>query len=272
MIGYFSTVEKSQRKDLLCFKNDHYHPSNMVVSCVGDFKEEELIPFLKNKIKNLSSDKFNLQRKAPSALGGISVCVEKKNLEQSHLCIGFRSPSYLSEQRFAVDIINVILGANMSSRLYEEIREKRGLCYDISTEVKRYKDSGAFIIHLGLDKIKIMVALNSILRELARIKGKEVPFKELVRAKDYFLGQMTMSLERPQGRMFYFADSYIHLGKIYSLEDVKKKVEVITPQDIKHLAKDIFTFNNMCISCVGDVTGVLDDKIRKTANDFARNY
>jgi len=267
VIGYFSTVGKIQRKDLLSFKKAYYHPSNIVVSCAGDFKEEKIIQLLKNKIKNLSSPKINLQRKAPLGLRGMHLSIEKKSLEQSHLCIGFRSPSYLSKHLFAMDIINVILGANMSSRLYEEIREKRGLCYDISTEVKKYRDSGAFFVHLGLDKSRIIVALKSILRELARIKEKEVSSKELARAKDYFLGQITMSLERPQGRMFYFADSYIHLGKIHSLDDIKKKVAAITPHNIKQLAKEIFKFNNICISCVGNVDKALENKIKQTINE-----
>ena len=270
VIGYFPTVKKLQRKSLLNFKNSHYHPSNMVISCAGDFKEEKIVSLVKSKIASSAAKKVGLPRKGPATLSGVSVCVENKNLEQSHLCIGFRSPSYLSKEKFVTDITNIILGANMSSRLYEEVREKRGLCYDISTEAKKYQDSGAFIIHLGLDKSKIMVALKSILKELARLKDKEIPLKELGRAKDYFLGQITMSLEHPQGRMFFLADSYIHLGKVYSFDEVKKKIEAVTPTQIKRLAKDIFDVRNMCISCVGDVNKDLEYRIKRTVNELSK--
>ncbi|MFA5270973.1 MAG: insulinase family protein, partial [Candidatus Omnitrophota bacterium] len=203
--------------------------------------------------------------KAPSALRGVHVKIENKKLEQSHLCIGFRSISYLNDQRFVVEVLNTILGGNMSSRLFEEVREKKALCYEISTDVKKYRDDGGFVIHVGLDKTKIPVAVASIFNELDKIKAKKVFAKELTRAKDYILGQITMALERPQGRMFYLAESFLSLGKIYSLAEIKKEIEKISPEDIMKLAREIFTFKNLCVSCVGDIeekTGkVIKEKI-----------
>jgi len=153
----------------------------------------------------------------------------------------------------------------MSSRLFEELREKRSLCYDVSTEIRKYRDSGAFSIHLGLDKSKLAVALGSLLRELDKIKRKEVSSRELSRAKDYFLGQLALSLERPQGRMFYLAESFLTLGKIYNFGQVKEKVEAVNPKEIKSLAKDIFKFENMRISYVGNIKDRSEGLIRKIA-------
>ena len=160
-------------------------------------------------------------------------------------------------------LIHVILGANMSSRLFEELREKRSLCYDISTEVRKYRDSGAFLVHMGLDKTRLETAILTILKELRKIKDKKVPNKELSRAKDYLLGQIAMTLERPQGRMFYMADSYVNLGKIDNFRVIKEKINSITPADIMSLAGEIFKFKNMCISCVGNIENTLDKNIKK---------
>lgn len=151
----------------------------------------------------------------------------------------------------------------MSSRLFEEIREKKALCYDISTETRKYKDSGAFIIHLGTDKKNIIPALEGIFKELKKIKEKEVPKKELERAKDYLLGQTIMTLERPQGRMFQLSDFYIALGKVYTVSEIKEEILSITQKRIKNVANQIFDFQKICISCVGQVEETLKEKIKE---------
>ncbi len=252
VIGSFSTVGKMQKNDLSGFKNTYYEPSNIIISCSGHAEKTMVENLLKGKIAK-NSQAVNLKYIAPEALRGVHVKIENKKLEQSHLCIGFRSISYLNNQRFIVEVLNTILGGNMSSRLFEEVREKKALCYEISTDVRKYRDSGAFVIHAGLDKTKITVAASSIFKELAKIKSQKISDKELTRSKDYILGQITMALERPQGRMFYLAESFLSLGKIYSLGEIKKEIEKINADDIRNLAQEIFTFNNICVSCVGDI-------------------
>jgi len=268
IIGYVDTVKGVNRKDLDNFRKKYYIPSNIVISFSGAYNKDKIVDLLAKKIRK-TKQKIRLKYSSPSSCQGLEVECEKKSLEQSHLCLGFQSISYQSDKRVIVQLLNVILGANMSSRLFEELREKRSLCYDVSTEVRKYRDSGAFSIHLGLDKSKLTVALSSLLRELERIKRKEVFSRELSRAKDYFLGQVAMSLERPQGRMFYLAESFLTLGKIHNFAQIKEKVEAITPKEIKSLAKDIFKFENMRISFVGNIKDKSEELIRKIAKKGA---
>jgi predicted Zn-dependent peptidase len=263
VIGTYSTIKKINREDLINFKNNYYLPFNMVISISGDFNKETVIRLLKNKIKEKKSVKIRQNNKIPPPLYRSSIIVERKTLQQSHLCVGFRSVSYFSRERFVAELVNVILGANMSSRLFEALREKQALCYDISTDVRKYKDTGAFIIHLGLDKEKIETAIETILRELKRIKDKKVSYKELERAKDFFLGHIIQALERPQGRMFYFAESYLSVGKIYTLREIKKEIEKIDSDRIMKFTNRIFRLNNMCISCVGDIDLDIEKSIKK---------
>jgi predicted Zn-dependent peptidase len=262
VIGHSSTVKAIKQADLNDFNKKYYTPSNTVVVFSGNFSKEKIISLLKEKVKK-DSRKLNLKATAPLPLRKLNIKTEKRSIEQTHLCLGFRSISYASPQRLTVQLINVILGANMSSRLFEELREKRSLCYDISTDLRKYKDSGAFLIHTSLDKSKILIAINIILKELNKIKEKEISRKELIRAKDYLLGQIAMSLERPGGRMFYLAENYITLGKIDTFDSIKKKVEAVTPCQIRDLAQQIFKFENICISCVGNVEDDLQERIRK---------
>jgi len=265
VIGRTSTVKNIERQDLENFRSKYYMPSNMIVSFSGAFSKEKIIELLQKKVST-SSRKANVRITAPSPIQGLGIKIEKKNLEQTYLCLGFRSISYLDKRRLTAQLINIILGANMSSRLFEELREKRSLCYDISTEFRRYRDSGAFVINMGLDKRNIATALTVIVRELDKIKKKEVSAKELSRAKDYLLGQTAMALERPQGRMFYLANSYFTLGKIDDFKKVKENVEAITSSQIKKLAKDIFKLKNMRISCVGNLEDDTEKRIRKAVN------
>ena len=174
----------------------------------------------------------------------------------------------MSKYRYVTELVNVILGANMSSRLFQVIREDQALCYDISTDARKYRDSGGFIIHLGLDSTNIIIALKSIFYQLQILKKKLVSKKELSRAKDYLLGQLSMSLERPQGRMFFLADSFQHYGKIRSEGDIIKVIESINPEDIRELSNKIFSFDSLAVSCIGDLSKNITDQIRKTISNF----
>ena len=260
VLGYVSTVNNIRRSDLNNFKNKYYMPSNMIVSFCGAFSKEKIISLLEKKVKK-DSYKVNLNPQAPSSCRGIRVKIENKKLEQFYLCLGFRSVPYSSKDRLIVHLVNVILGANMSSRLFEELREKKSLCYDVSTEVRKYKDSGAFLIHAGLDKRNVIKAIVVISKELNKIKEEQISRKELSRAKDYLLGQIAMNLERPQGRMFYLAESYVALGQIQDLGNIKAEINSITPSRIKKISQEIFKFGNACVSCVGDARESLEADI-----------
>ena len=268
VIGTVSTVSGITRKDLRSFQNNYYTPSNLVICYVGGFNERKVLDLLKTKIKSRTTKKPSQSSSPlPAPLKKKKIVTETKGLDQTHLCLGFRSVSYRSVWRYVVDLIHVIMGANMSSRLFEEVREARGLCYDISTEARKYRDSGAFIVHAGLDKRNVIVALRCILKEMKKITQRIISVSELGRAKDYYLGQLSMHLERPQGRMFYLADSYIAQGSIYSFQEVAKIVKSIDRKAIQALAGKIFDFNRICISCVGnidkDLPGRLDEVVRK---------
>jgi predicted Zn-dependent peptidase len=197
--------------------------------------------------------------------------VEKKNLEQTYVSLGFRSICWSDPQHFVAKLLSVILGGNMSSRLFEEVREKRGLCYDISTELRTHRDTGAFLIHLGLDRMKVPQALQTIVAQLEKIKRFTVGQKELARARDFFIGQIAMALERPQGRMFYMARNFLTLGKILTLSQIKEQLISIRASDIQKLARRTFAFSRMGVACVGNVEDDCERKIREILKKGGRH-
>jgi predicted Zn-dependent peptidase len=265
VIGTHKTVESIQRSDLFSFKERQYGAKNMVISCSGNFSSQTIVHLLKG-VSFPKGAGGRQEEKVPSPLRGVRIQAERKSLEQTYLCLGFRSISHKNPQRFIVELLHVILGANMSSRLFEEVREKRGLCYDISTDVRMHNDTGAFIVQLGLDKSKVECAAETIIGELAKIKNSLIGPRELGRAKDFFLGQVAMALERPQGRMFYGAKNYITLGKIHSFEEVKKAIAGVTAREVREMARQVFTFSNMAIACVGN----MDEGIEETLIGIVR--
>ncbi len=261
VIGRVETVNDINRSDLNNFRNKYYLPATTVISFCGDISKEEVLQNLKGKIYETKA-RVSLDTAKPKGLRNLSVITERKDLEQTHLCVGFRSLPWISRRRFVLRLINVILGANMSSRLFEELREKASLCYDISTEVRSYHDSGAFLIHLGLEVSKVTTALSAILKELDKLKAKEVGARELLRAKDFLLGQIAMGLEIPQGRMEHFAQSYINFGKISSFAELKRSITEVSAGQIKQLAREIFDFGRICVSCVGNLKPDTNGKIK----------
>jgi len=262
VIGSVDTVKGIKRRDLSDFRSHFYAPSNIIVAVAGDYPLNNLSSFLKKRLQVSSQDKLSARQRPPLALKGLKVKVENRPLDQARLCLGFRGPSHKSNDRLVVEIIHSLLGANMSSRLFEVIREKKALAYSVHTESRKHKDSGAFIVSVGLDKKNIFVAIKSIIKELERIKKYLVGQKELERAKDYLLGQLAMNIEKPSGRMFYLADSLISRGSIDTFDELKEKIHGIGPERIRRASANIFDTKRMCIACVGNVDTKLTEELK----------
>lgn len=261
VIGYEDTVKKITRQDLLKFKERYYTPDNIIIGLSGDIELKDVIPLIEQKIE--SRQKFKkVILKPPSPIKRYNIKIEKRELDQVRVCIGFRAFPYNSKERFPLEVLNTIMGANMSSRLFEEIREKRALVYDISTELRQYNDSGAFIISLGLDKRNVFLSLKYIFSELNKIKNQLVSKKELMRAKDYIIGRIARNLEYVSGSMFSAVNSYNYLGKIYTLEELEDEFSGVDRDDVRRVSQKIFDFNRVCISMVGTLEQDLETKLQ----------
>ena len=170
--------------------------------------------------------------------------------------------SRFDPDRYILALINIILGANMSSRLFTEVREKRGLAYEIVSHMKEYKDTGLFSISAGIDNRKVVRAAELIIKELSRIKRVPVKGEELSRAKEFYRGQFLMMIEESLNYMVWLGDKLIGSEELLACEDILKKVERVTPEDIKRVANRIFKRKNIKAALIGPLKEGVAGNIR----------
>jgi len=181
-----------KKDDLAAFKRQYYTPVNIVLSAAGALDHSYLAARAKRIFPAESGKENSGFLEAEEAQKKPQLAIFDKGTEQTHLALGFHSFKREHPLKHALGLLNVILGGNMSSRLFNEVREKRGLSYEIGTEVKRFEDTGAFLVHAGMDNKKVIPAIKLILEELGKARIKAVSRDEFRRAKDFYLGQLML--------------------------------------------------------------------------------
>jgi predicted Zn-dependent peptidase len=261
IIGTVGSVSRITREDLKIFKRGFYTPANIVVSAAGGLDSKILE---RNVAKIFSQQKgrgINTFPDAKETQGRPQLKVLPKDTEQTHMVLGFHSFRRSHPLRHALAMLHIILGANMSSRLFDELREKRGLAYEIGTQLKRFQDTGAFLVHAGIDNQKVLDAVQLILKELKKIKDKLVERGEFRRAKEFYLGQLMLALEDTLDHMLWIGESTATLDKTYSLEEIVKEVNRVKREDVREVAKCIFKEENLNLALIGPIKSS-EEKIR----------
>jgi predicted Zn-dependent peptidase len=177
--------------------------------------------------------------------------ISSKAIEQTHIDLGFPAFSRSDKDRFVLGLIHVILGGNMSSRLFNEVREKKGLAYEIATHAKKLKDTGVFYVHAGIDNRKLIETTKVIFKELERICSEKVPSGELRRAKDFYIGQTHMALDDSLEHMMWMGDSMTNLGFIQTKEEMRRQVQRVDAAQILRVARRVFDWDRLCFAAVG---------------------
>lgn len=251
VIGTVKSVSSITMEDLRSFKQEHYTAQNIVVSAAGLLDYDKFKKIVSKKFLHLKKKKSNVWEKAEEKQEIAQIKIFDKDTEQTHMALGFHSFRRDHPLRHALGLLHVILGANMSSRLFNEIREKRGLAYEIGTSVKRFQDTGVFIVHAGIDNNKVSEAIKLILRELEKCKNELVSIDEFRRAKEFYLGQLMLALEDTLEHMLWIGESTATLDKTYSSQDILKEVNKISREDIREAAKFIFNNKGMNLALIG---------------------
>jgi predicted Zn-dependent peptidase len=204
----------------------------------------------------------NIFLKVKEAQDGIRLKVFYKDTEQTHMALGFRGFKRDHPLRHALELLHIILGANMSSRLFNELREKRGLAYEIGTMVKRFYDTGVFLVHVGIDNRKVYNAIPLILKELNKTKDNLVTNDEFKRAKEFYIGQLKLGLEDTMEHMLWIGETTATLDRTYSLNEIITEVNSVKRDDIRQVARYLFKESNLNLSLIGPLKGA-EAKIRK---------
>jgi predicted Zn-dependent peptidase len=249
--GTIESVKGLSRKDLCAFKEKHYSAPHVLIAACGRLDQDEIIGKIEKRFAATPVKKRENFIAVRASQASPALKVFNKDTEQTHMALGFHSLKRGDPDRHALGLLHVILGGNMSSRLFNEVREKKGLAYEIGTGIARLHDAGAFIVHAGIDNSKVKPALQVILRELERVQERLVSEDEFKRAKEFYTGQLTLALEDTMDHMLWVGESVIALNKTYTLGDIIKEVDKVSRQDLMRLSRGIFKKNKVNLALIG---------------------
>lgn len=254
LTGTVESVSQMTKQDLNRFHRRHYCGGNIVVAACGNVRHQDFVRLVRTKAAKIPKGEVIDFTKADDSQDHPKVKFLRKDIEQMHLALGMLGLKDDHKDKYVLGLLHVILGGNMSSRLFDEVREKRGLAYSISSSVKSLQDTGMFMIRAGVDNKKIVKAVEVILKELTKIKDKGVLKDEFTRAKDYYLGQVLLGLEDSLEHMLWIGESMMSRNRLRTLKDVVEQVKKVKRDDIKRLARHILQENRFNLAIVGPLT------------------
>jgi predicted Zn-dependent peptidase len=262
VLGRRETIRIFTRDDLMAHIRKYYGVKDIVISCAGNFDHMHLMALLNKNLGNLRRGS-EPERGAPPGFQS-TMHVFSKQLSEAHLCLGFKGIHHASKDRYSLFTLNTILGAGVSSRLFQEIREKRGLAYAIYSFIASYSDTGLWGIYAGVSRKKVREVIELILQEMHHLKDT-ITESELQRAKNQLKGNIILGLESTSSRMNNIARQEIYHGRYFSPKEIMDEVDSITLKQIKDLAELIIRKDLLALTIYGPVQeeslkGILDEK------------
>ena len=250
VLGYKETVTSMTREQLLNYLALRYMPNNTVISVAGNIQHEEVISQIDSLFKEWTPGELSTNYASNDKQTKSRLRIESRDNEQTHLCIAVHGFSHFHPQRFALDLLSTVLGGGMSSRLFTEIRENRGLAYDIHSYVDHFFDSGAFTIYAGVDPKNRETAVTAILEELSKLKDEITP-AELTRAKELSKGRLYLRLENTQNVALWHGSQEILTQQILNPDEVISIVDAISIDDLQQVARELLTSDRLNLATVG---------------------
>ena len=254
ILGQEATIARLGRQDLLDYIGTHYRSEEIVIAVAGNFDQRSLEKTISRQFGRRRRQTSNVIRKRwpPEVCGG--VVLKRKPLEQVHLCVGLKGVPAGHKDRYAAYVLNSVLGGSVSSRLFEEVREKRGLVYSIYSFLSGYSDGGTMTVYAGTRPKEISKVLDLIRREIKRMAVKGVDRTELTRTKEQMKGSLMLSLESTHSRMNKLAKDELIAGSHTSLEDMLREIDAITEEQVFRVAQDLLAPKNMAITALGPLS------------------
>jgi len=252
VVGYKETVSSITREQLLNYVARRYMPNNTVLSIAGNIQHEEAMAQIKPLFDKLAARELTTDYITDDKQTEARLRIEPKDIEQAHLCLAVHGFSHSHPQRFTIDLLSTVLGGGMSSRLFTEIRENRGLAYDIHSYTEHFLSSGSFTIYAGVDPDKIEIAVAAILEQLSQIK-QGITAHELTRAKELSNGRSYLRFEDSQNVALWYGGQEVLTRQILDIDDVISIVDAITIDDLKEVAHEILTDGALNLAVTGPV-------------------
>jgi predicted Zn-dependent peptidase len=249
--GSVQTVEKTRRDDMLDYMSRNFHPERIVISAAGNLDHQKFLDLVAPSMESLNHGGTRPERKAP--VHHFFSKVIKRDIEQVHLAFGLHGSSQTDETRFPSHLLNVILGSSMSSRLFQEIREKRGLAYSVYSFSHSHEDTGMLGIYAGIAPENIEEVVHLIHEQLARLSEEPISEVELSAAKEYIKGNMYINAENNDSRMNRLAKNEFLFGRYVPFEEIENKINQVTPKLIQDWFRGIYSPEGIALMLYGPV-------------------
>jgi predicted Zn-dependent peptidase len=261
ILGTPETVGKFNRDALRQRFQHWFAPDRLVLSAAGNVKHEQVLELVEREFGGLQPNGEPEAHDAPSTQAPIHI-ESKRDLEQVHVCIGVPSVPLADERRFAVAVMNNLLGGGMSSRLFQNIREKQGLAYAVFSELTPYSDAGMMTVYAGTAKETVGQVIDLVIKEFRDLKESPVTEEELLRAKNHLKGSLMLSLESTSARMSNLARQELYFRRFYSLDEILAGIEAVTREEIQSVAREFFRSEQIAVTALGPLNGFTLERSR----------
>lgn len=252
ILGDAENISQVHRDHLLAYRAATYRPEQTVLAAAGRLKHGDLVEAVESNFKDFHNGCQARGRQAVATHPGVHTFA--RDLEQVHLCLGSRGPAAGDQKRYAATLLQLILGGNMSSRLFQVVREQLGLAYSIYSFLSFFSDSGLLGVSAGVSPKNLDAMLWAICRELAKLKTATVDEAELKAAQEYLKGSIYLAAEDCEHRMMRLAKNEIHFGHYISMEEILAGLVRVNPQEIQELARELFRPENWALALLGPVS------------------
>lgn len=251
VLGRRETLQHIRRDEIVKYMDAHYRPDRAIVSATGDLDHDAVVDLVATAFGKWGGH-ARLESTSPP-VWRTSTLNEPRELSQVHLCLGVGSLAYAHQDRYALAMLNTILGGGMSSRLFQEIRERRGLVYSIYSYTASYRDGGLLVVYAGASNDRYHEVVDLIQREFRTIRDEPVGFTEFRRAKEQLKGNLLLGLESTSSRMVRLAKMYIYFNRCFGLEEIIQGIDAVTPERLHELSQSLLDGGSCTLASIGRI-------------------
>jgi predicted Zn-dependent peptidase len=255
ILGTRETVRRFERDTLCNFYGQRFHGSNMIFSAAGNIDHDTFVEQVTRRFESLPAGE-PLTVQVPPKTAARIILRNKKALEQVQLCLGVPAPPIADESRYTTLVLNTILGGGMSSRLFQTVREERGLAYSIYSDLNPYRDTGSLCVYAGTSADRAIQVIHLVMEQFRRLKIEPLPADELRRAKDQLKGNLLLSLESSMSRMSNLARQQMYFDHFFGMQEILDRVEAITEDQVLAMANQLFQPGMVAVTLLGRLDGV----------------
>jgi predicted Zn-dependent peptidase len=255
ILGTTKTVGRLDQQKLFDYHTASFRGGNMVFSAAGDLEHDAFVEGVSKKFTGLPPGEAVHEMQAPLASARI-ILQNKKSLEQVQLCMGVPAPKITDDNRFATLILNTVLGGGMSSRLFQTIREERGMAYAIYSDLSPYSDTGSLCVYAGTSANKALDVIDLVLEEFRNLKEVPLSDEELTRAKDQLKGNILMGLESSNSRMANLARQEMYFHQFFTADEIIARIDTVDAEQVQAMAQRLFVPDRIAVTLLGRLTGI----------------